>query len=194
MWRARAPLSFADGADEAAVFAAAMAATISGATVDADEDDCEDLSRRRNLLQAGSAALDFTVTVSGADAASATTTSIAAVVTAAVSDGSFATALTTAAAEQGVTGFVAPTVSGAVAVFAPTPVPTPAPTAATGTAPTTPTTPTTPTAPAPTASPVVAAPTASPVASVVLESGSWRVAPGVGLLGTCIAALATAWV
>ena len=191
MARARAPLSFADGADEAAVFAAAMEATISGATVDASEDDCTDLSRRRNLLQAGSAELDFTVTVSGADAASATTTSIAAVVTAAVSDGSFATALTTAAAEQGVTGFVAPTVSGAVAVFAPTPVPTPAPTAATGTAPTTPTTPT---APAPTASPVVAAPTASPVASVVLESGSWRVAPGVGLLGTCIAALATAWV
>ena len=194
MWRARAPLSFADGAAEAAVFAAAMEATISGATVDASEDDCTDLSRRRNLLQAGSAELDFTVTVSGADAATATADSITSVVSAAVSDGSFATALTTAAAEQGVTDFVTPTVSGAVAVFAPTPVPTPAPTAATGTAPTTPTTPTTPTAPAPTASPVVAAPTASPVASVVLESGSWRVAPGVGLLGTCIAALATAWV
>ena len=164
MARARAPLSFADGADEAAVFAAAMEATISGATVDASEDDCTDLSRRRNLLQAGSAAPDFLVTVSGADAASATTTSIAAVVTAAVDSGAFETALADAAAALDVADFVALTVSGAVAVFAPT------------------------------ASPVVAAPTASPVASVVLESGSWRVAPGVGLLGTCIAALVTAWV
>ena len=164
MARARAPLSFADGADEAAVFAAAMEATISGASVDASEDDCTDLSRRRNLLQAGSAELDFTVTVSGADAASATTTSIAAVVTAAVDSGAFETALADAAAALDVADFVALTVSGAVAVFAPT------------------------------ASPVVAAPTASPVASVVLESGSWRVAPGVGLLGTCIAALVTAWV
>ena len=191
MWCARAPLSFADGADEAAVFAAAMAATISGATVDASEDDCTDLSRRRNLLQAGSAALDFTVTVSGAEAATATADSITSDLTAAVNSDDFADALADAATALGVTGFVAPTVSGAVAVFAPTPVPTPAPTAATGTAPTTPTTPT---APAPTASPVVAAPTASPVASVVLESGSWRLAPGVGLFGTCIAALATAWI
>ena len=69
MWRARAPLSLADGADEAAVFAAAMEATISGAIVDASEDDCTNLSRRRNLLQAGSAELDFTVTVAGTDAA-----------------------------------------------------------------------------------------------------------------------------
>merc|ERR1740138_1119615 len=71
------------GADEAAVFAAAMEATISGATVDASEDDCTDLSRRRNLLQAGSAALDFTVTVSGAEAAAATADSITSDLTAA---------------------------------------------------------------------------------------------------------------
>ena len=173
------------------MFAAATEATISGSTVDANDDHCTDLSRRRNLLQAGSAELDFTVTVSGAEAAAATADSITSDLTAAVNSDDFADALALAASDLGVTDFVAPTVSGAVAVFAPTPVPTPAPTAATGTAPTTPTTPT---APAPTASPVVAAPTASPVASVVLESGSWRVAPGVGLLGTCIAALATAWV
>ena len=165
MARARAPLSFADGAAEAAVFAAAMEATISGATVDASEDDCTDLSRRRNLLQAGSAELDFTVTVSGADAASATTTSIAAVVTAAVDSGAFETALADAAAALDVADFVALTVSGIVAVFAPT------------------------------ASPVVAAPapTASPI-TPVLEGGSWRLAPGAGLLVTCIAALATAWI
>ena len=147
-----------------------MEATISGAIVDASEDDCTDLSRRRNLLQAGSAALDFTVTVSGAQAATATADSITTVVNDAVTDGTFATALTTAATAQGVTTLTDVTVSGAVAVFAV------APTAS------------------PVAAPAAPAPTASPVAAVVLESGSWRVAPGVGLLGTCIAALATAWV
>ena len=177
MARARAPLSFADGADEAAVFAAAMEATISGASVDASEDDCEDLSRRRNLLQAGSAALDFTVTVSGADAATATADSITSVVSAAVSDGSFATALTTAASAQGVTTLTDVTVSGAVAVFAvaPTALPVPSPTAS------------------PVAAPAAPAPTASPI-TPVLEGGSWRLAPGAGLLVTCIAALATAWI
>ena len=104
-----------------------MEATISGAIVDASEDDCTDLSRRRNLLQAGSAALDFSVTVSGADAATATTTSIAATVIPALDDGSFATALSDAATTQGVMDFVAPTVSDAVVVFAPTATPTEAP-------------------------------------------------------------------
>merc|ERR1719181_874902 len=169
------------GADEAAVFALAMEATISGATVAASENDCTDLSRRRNLLQAGSAALDFTVTVKGADAATATADSITTVVNDAVTSGDFATALTTAAANYAVSSGVTvtpPTVTGAVAVFAvaPTALPVPSPTAS------------------PVAAPAAPAPTASPVASVVLDSGSWRVAPGVGLLGTCIAALATAWV
>ena len=178
MWRARAPLSLADGADEAAAFAAALEATISGATVDASEDDCTDLSRRRNLLQAGSAELDFTVTVAGTDAATTTADSITSVVSAAVSSGDFATALTDAAADYatatGVT-VTPPTVTGAVAVFAVAPTALPVP--------------------APTASPVVAAPapTASPI-TPVLEAGSWRLAPGAGLLVTCIAALATAWI
>ena len=152
----------------------AMEATISGATVDASEDDCTDLSRRRNLLQAGSAALDFTVTVAGTDAATTTADSITSVVSAAVSSGDFATALTDAAADYatatGVT-VTPPTVTGAVAVFAvaPTALPVPAPTAG---------------PPAPTASPI----------TPVLEGGSWRLAPGAGLLVTCIAALATAWI
>ena len=154
-----------------------MEATISGATVDADEDDCEDLSRRRNLLQAGSAELDFTVTVAGTDAATTTADSITSVVSAAVDDGSFATALTTAAADYATaTGVIVtpPTVSGAVATYAVAPTALPIP--------------------APTASPVVvSAPTASPI-TPVLEGGSWRLAPGAGLLVTCIAALATAWI
>merc|ERR1719231_1637095 len=79
------------GADEAAVFALAMEATISGATVAASEEDCTDLSRRRNLLQSGSAALDFTVTVSGAQAATATADSITSDLTAAVNSDDFAT-------------------------------------------------------------------------------------------------------
>ena len=162
-----------------------MEATISGASVVAG--DCTQVSRRRNLLTASSATLEFEVTVSGAAAATATASSVADTVSAAVNDGSFETALTDAAAALSVTGFEAPTVSADV--VANTQAPTPAPTAATGTAPTTPTTPTTPTPPT---TPTTPAPTASPVTSVL--SGSWRVAPGVGLLGTCIAALATAWV
>ena len=120
LWRARAPLSLADGADEAAAFAAALEATISGATVDASEEDCTQLSRRRSLLQSTSAELDFTVTVSGSDAATATAASIESVVDAAISSGDFDTALDSAGLTLDVT------VSGVSAVL---PVPTPVPTA-----------------------------------------------------------------
>ena len=142
-----------------------METTISGATVDADENDCTTISRRRNLLQTSSSELAFTVTISGADAATATATSIASVVSAAVSDGSFATALAAAVASTSYAGDIIPsdgsiTVSGATAAFAFPP------------------------SPAPTA----------PTTSVVIESGSWRSAPGMGLLGTCIVALAAAWI
>ena len=157
-----------------------MEATIPGASVEAG--DCTQLSRRRNLLTASEASLAFTVTVSGTAALTATANSITSVVNDAVDSGDFTAALTTAAADLGLTDFTAPTVTGASVNFAPTAVPVPLPTASPVAAP----------APAP--APAAPAPTASPVASVVLESGSWRVAPGVGLLGTCIAALATAWV
>ena len=84
------PLLFADGADEAAVFAAATEATISGATVEAG--DCTQItspepahdSYRRNLLTTSEASLDFQVTVTGSDAVGATTDSVTTVVSAAV--------------------------------------------------------------------------------------------------------------
>merc|ERR1719181_1727116 len=166
------------GLDEQAVFAAAMEATIPGASVEAG--DCTQLSRRRNLLQTNEASLAFTVTVSGTAALTATANSITSVVNDAVNSGEFTDALTTAAANAGLTDFTAPTVTGTSVNFAPTAVPVPLPTASPVAAP----------APAPAAP----APTASPSASVVLESGSWRLAPGVGLFGTCIAALSTAWI
>merc|ERR550514_1467381 len=166
---ARAALSFADGASEAAVFAAALESVLglaSGA-VDADEEDCTTISRRRNLLQTSSSELGFTVTISGAAAAIATTTSIAASVQASIDGGSFATALVAAASSMGVTTLALVVVSGASAdTMAPTPSPTAAPVTASTPAPTT----------------------------TVIESGSWRLAPGMGLLGTCIAVLATAWI
>ena len=127
--------------------------------------DCTQLSRRRNLLQSSEASLDFTVTVTGSGAIGATAESISAVVSAAVSSGDFATSLATAAALAGVTTLASVTVSGVSVVFAPTL--------------------------APTASPVVAP---APTATAVIESGSWRLVPATGLLGTCIAVLATAWV
>merc|ERR1719238_1256670 len=112
------------GADEAAAFAAALEATISGATVDASEEDCTQLSRRRSLLQSTSAELDFTVTVSGSDAATATAASIESVVDAAISSGDFDTALDSAGLTLDVT------VSGVSAVLpVPTAVPTPSPVA-----------------------------------------------------------------
>ena len=81
--RARARVSpFADGSDEQAVFAAAMEATIPGASVEAG--DCTQLSRRRNLLQTNEASLAFTVTVSGTAALTATANSITSVVNDAV--------------------------------------------------------------------------------------------------------------
>merc|ERR1719327_498127 len=164
------------GAAEAAVFAAAMEATISGASVDADEDDCTTVSRRRNLLQTSSSELAFTVEISGADAATATTASIASDLSTAVSDGSFGSALATAVSSTGYTGSVIPsdgsiTVSDDVSTdfaFPPSPAPT---------------------EPVP-----VPAPTTAPTPDVIIESGSWRSAPGMGLLGTCIAALAAAWI
>ena len=170
--RARAALSFADGASEADVFAAALESVLglaSGA-VDADEDDCTTISRRRNLLQTSSSELGFTVTISGAAAATATMTSITASVQASIDNGSFTTALTAAATAQSYSGTVISSVvvSGA---SADTMAPTPRPTAA-------PVTPSTP----------------APSQSTVIESGSWRLAPGMGLLGTCIAVLATAWI
>jgi hypothetical protein len=163
------------GADEAAVFAAAMETTISGATVDADENDCTTISRRRNLLQTSSSELAFTVTISGADAATATATSIASVVSAAVSDGSFATALAVAVASTSYTGSIIPTdgsisVSGATAAFAFPP------------------------SPAPTFPPSLEPTAAPPAPTTNVLSGSWRSAPGMGLLGTCIVALAAAWI
>ena len=168
--RARAALSFADGASEAAVFAAALESVLglaSGA-VDADEEDCTTISRRRNLLQTSSSELGFTVTISGAAAATATTTSIAASVQASIDGGTFATALSVAASSMGVTTLASVVVSGA---SADTMAPTPRPTAA-------PVTPSTP----------------APSQSTVIESGSWRLVPAMGLFGTCIAVLATAWV
>ena len=148
-----------------------MEDTIDGATVDASEDDCTQLSRRRNLLQASEASLDFTVTVSGTAALTATADSITSVVSAAVSSGDFTDALEAAADDAGLTDFTAPTVTGTSVFLAPTAAPTASPVAA-------------PAAPAPTASPI----------TPVLEGGSWRLAPGAGLLVTCIAALATAWI
>ena len=142
-----------------------MEATIPGASVEAG--DCTQLSRRRNLLQSSEASLDFTVTVTGEAALVATADSISAVISAAVSSGDFATALAANAVLAGVTTLDSVTVSGVAVVFAPTPAPTPAPTA----------------------SPVIA-----PTATAVIESGSWRLVPAMGLLGTCIAVLATAWV
>merc|ERR1719324_179778 len=162
-------------AEEAEVFALAMEATISGATVDADEDDCTTISRRRNLLQTSSSELGFTVTISGAAAATATITSMTGDVQASIDDGSFATTLSSVASSSGYSGTVISSVvvSGASAdTMAPTPRPTAAPT------------------PRPTA----ASPVIAPTATAVIESGSWRLAPGMGLLGTCIAVLATAWI
>ena len=166
---ARAALSFADGASEADVFAAALESVLglaSGA-VDADENDCTTISRRRNLLQTSSSELGFTVTISGAAAATATITSITNDVQTSIDGGSFATALSVAASSMGVTTLASVVVSGASAdTMAPTPRPTAAP---------------------------VTASTPAPTTSVI-QSGSWRLAPGMGLLGTCIAVLATAWI
>ena len=154
------------------MFAAAMEATIDGASVEAG--DCTQLSRRRNLLTASEASLAFTVTVSGTAALTATANSITSVVNDAVNSGDFTDALEAAADDLGVDDFTAPTVTGTSVNIAPTAAPTASPVAAPAPAPATP------------------APTASPVTSVL--SGSWRLAPGVGLFGTCIAALATAWI
>ena len=126
--RARARLSpFADGSDEQAVFAAAMEATIPGASVEAG--DCTQLSRRRNLLTASEASLAFTVTVSGTAALTATANSITSVVNDAVDSGDFTDALTTAAADLGLTDFTAPTVTGTSVNIAPTAAPTASPVA-----------------------------------------------------------------
>merc|ERR1719181_81355 len=151
------------GLDEQAVFAAAMEATIPGASVEAG--DCTQLSRRRNLLQTNEASLAFTVTVSGTAALTATANSITSVVNDAVNSGDFTDALEAAADDLGVDDFTAPTVTGTSVNIAPTAAPTASPVAA----------------PAP-AAPAAPAPTALPVASVL--SGSWRLAPGVGLFGT----------
>ena len=150
-----------------------MEATIPGASVEAG--DCTQLSRRRNLLTASEASLAFTVTVSGTAALTATANSITSVVNDAVNSGDFTDALEAAADDLGVDDFTALTVTGTSVNIAPTAAPTASPVAA----------------PAP-AAPAAPAPTALPVASVL--SGSWRLAPGVGLFGTCIAALATAWI
>merc|ERR1719181_2230051 len=144
------------GASEADVFAAALESVLglaSGA-VDADQNDCTTISRRRNLLQTSSSELGFTITISGAAVATATTTSIAASVQASIDDDSFATALNAAATALSYSGTVISSVvvSGVMAdTMAPTPRPTAAPT------------------PRPTAAPVTPS-TPAPSQSVVIES------------------------
>ena len=134
-----------------------MEATIPGASVEAG--DCTQLSRRRNLLQTSEASLDFTVTVSGTAALTATANPITSVVNDAVDSGDFTAALTTAAADLGLTDFTAPTVTGASVNFATTAAPTPSPTTPAPTpAPTTPA----PTMTATTPSPTTPAPTPAP--------------------------------
>ena len=101
-----------------------MEATISGATVDASEDGCTQLSRRRHLLQSSEAELDFTVTVEGSDALTTTADSVSTVVETAVTTGSFTTELQAAAAVADVTTLDSVSTVGVAVVFSPSFPPT----------------------------------------------------------------------
>ena len=119
-------LDCADYGDaEAAVFVAALS-TVLGSSASTTAGDCTSGRRRRDLLQSDSAELAFIVVVSGAAAATTTVTSLAADVTTAVDDGSFASALTEAQTTLSYSGSAisSVTVTGAtVATLAPTPCP-----------------------------------------------------------------------
>ena len=110
------------------MFVAALE-TVLGSDAAVTAGACTPVSRRRSLLTSSSASLNFNVVVSGASAATTTATSLAATVTTAVSDNTFATALADAQTTLSYSGSAMSSVvaTGATAVFAPSSAPTAAP-------------------------------------------------------------------